>query len=62
MSNIPYEGPRFAPRNYKGELWKSEQVIRRLRCALDNIKVRAYELGQIELHDQALAALQDDTT
>jgi hypothetical protein len=35
--------------------------IKRLRRALDNIKVRAYELGQRELHDQALAALESDS-
>jgi len=32
--------------------------VKRLRRALDNIKVRAYELGEIELHDMALAALK----
>lgn len=32
--------------------------IGRLRRALVNLKVRAYELGQRELHDQALEALQ----
>ena len=31
--------------------------IAELRRSLDNIKVRAYELGQPELHDMALAAL-----
>lgn len=31
--------------------------IKRLRWQLDNIKVRAYELGQIELHDMAMGAL-----
>ena len=33
------------------------QRIQQLRRALDNIKIRAYELGQPELHDMALAAL-----
>ena len=32
--------------------------IDELRRAIDNIKVRAYELGQKELHDMALAALE----
>jgi hypothetical protein len=30
----------------------------KLRRQLDNIKVRSYELGQRELHDMALAALE----
>lgn len=30
-----------------------------LRRAMDNLKVRSYELGQRELHDMALAALQE---
>lgn len=33
--------------------------VARLRRALDNIKIRAYELGQRELHDMALAPLQE---
>jgi predicted RNase H-like nuclease (RuvC/YqgF family) len=33
----------------------------RLRRGLDNVKVRAYELGQIELHDMALEALKGDS-
>ncbi len=32
--------------------------IARLRRALDNIKIRGYELGQREIHDMALAALE----
>ena len=31
-----------------------------LRRALDNIKIRAYELGVKEIHDMALEALQND--
>ena len=30
----------------------------KLRRSLDNIKIRSYELGQRELHDMALAALE----
>lgn len=37
-----------------------EAENRRLRRGMDNIKVRAYELGQIELHDKALAALEGE--
>ena len=33
---------------------------KRLRRGVDNIKIRAYELGQRELHDTALAALQGE--
>jgi len=33
---------------------------KRLRRGVDNIKIRAYELGQRELHDMALAALQGE--
>ena len=36
-----------------------EVRIQQLRRALDNIKIRAYELGQPELHDMALAALKE---
>ena len=32
--------------------------IQQLRRALDNIKIRAWELGQPELHDMTLAALK----
>ena len=38
------------------ELLKQNTELRR---ALDNIKVRSYELGQRELHDMACAALQE---
>lgn len=41
---------------------KDEQhkyVVRKLRRSLDNIKIRSYELGQRELHDMALAALEE---
>lgn len=38
---------------------RNYEEISRLRRALDNIKVRAYELNQKELHDMALEALQD---
>jgi hypothetical protein len=31
--------------------------LARLRRALDNIKIRAYELNQREIHDMALEAL-----
>ena len=34
---------------------------KRLRRALDNVKIRGYELGQKEIHDMALAALTTDT-
>jgi regulator of replication initiation timing len=39
-----------------------QEENKRLRRALDNIKVRGYELSQREIHDMALAALkgQDD--
>ena len=37
-----------------------EERIQQLRRALDNIKIRAYELGQPELHDMALAALKEN--
>ena len=38
--------------------YKFQERIQQLRRALDNIKIRSYELGQPELHDMALAALQ----
>lgn len=38
---------------------ESEEVAE-MRRSLDNIKVRAYELGQRELHDMALAALKGE--
>ena len=41
----------LSPRQYADEL-------DRLCREIDNIKVRAYELGQKELHDMALAALE----
>jgi len=45
------------------ELWcrqdeKREVENAKLRRGVDNIKVRSYELGQRELHDMALAALE----
>ena len=36
-----------------------ETEVARLRRDLDNLKVRAYELGQKELHDMAWKALQE---
>ena len=39
---------------------KAASEIKRLRRALDDIKVRSYELGQREIHDMALAALETD--
>lgn len=33
--------------------------VERLRRALDNIKVRGYELGHQEMHGMALTALQE---
>ena len=38
---------------------KQADEIDGLRRSLDNIKVRAYELGQKELHDMALKPLQE---
>lgn len=37
---------------------KDKGEIKRLRRSLDSIKVRAYELGQKELHDMALKTLE----
>ena len=37
-----------------------EAKVAKLRRSLDNIKVRGYELGQKEIHDMALEALQED--
>jgi hypothetical protein len=42
---------------YLKELKAAEEREKQYRRALDNIKVRAYELGQRELHDMALDAL-----
>ena len=39
-------------------LKKKDDDITKLRCALDNIKIRAYELGQRKLHDMAWKALK----
>lgn len=36
-----------------------EAEVNRMRRALDNIKIRGHELGQREMHDMALAALQE---
>jgi hypothetical protein len=36
-----------------------ELEVKRLRRRIDNIKIRSYELGQKELHNMALEALQD---
>jgi hypothetical protein len=33
--------------------------VERLRRRIDNIKIRSYELGQKELHNMALEALQE---
>jgi len=40
------------------QLAEKDAEIERLRRALDNLKVRAYELGSKELHDMALEALK----
>ena len=37
-----------------------EAEVEALRRSIDNVKVRAYELGQKELHDMALAALLEE--
>lgn len=52
----PHDALRYAIESLR----EQRAEIKRLRRALDNIKVRAYELGQIELHDQALRALRGD--
>ena len=44
---------------YQGKCNDKDRTIEKLRRAIDNIKVRAYEQGQKELHDMALAALQE---
>lgn len=44
----------------RGENRAQGQRIAELRRSIDNIKVRAYELGQIELHDMALESLKGD--
>ena len=38
---------------------KLEAENAKLRRAIDNIKIRSYELGQRELHDMALDALKE---
>jgi len=40
---------------------KAFHDIEQLRRSIDNIKVRAYELGQVELHDMAWEALKNET-
>jgi hypothetical protein len=49
--------PPFVPA-YKIEIAQLNSDGVRLRRSIDDIKVRAYELGQRELHDLALAALR----
>jgi len=39
----------------------SRDRIKQLRRDIDNIKIRAYEVGNLELHDMALKALIKDS-
>ena len=47
----------FVP-EHEIKLRAEREKVRVLRRSLDHIKVRSYELGQKELHDMALEALQ----
>ena len=40
-------------------LEEHRRIVKQYRQALDNIKVRAYELGQKELHDMTVNILQE---